>query len=77
MAIRAQRIDPKISTQESNTAVGRALAKASENLSPEEIAARSYQLWQERGCPIGSPEVDWFQAEGELLDRQSTSTARR
>jgi len=29
----------------------------------EEIAIRAYHLWQERGCPIGSPEEDWFRAE--------------
>jgi hypothetical protein len=23
----------------------------------------AYQLWLERGCPIGSPEQDWFRAE--------------
>jgi hypothetical protein len=33
------------------------------------IAARAYELWQQRGCPIGSPEVDWFQAEDELKTR--------
>jgi hypothetical protein len=33
----------------------------------EDIAARAYQLWQERGCPEGSPEVDWLAAEAELL----------
>jgi hypothetical protein len=30
------------------------------------IAARAYQFWQERGCPIGSPEADWFRAVEEL-----------
>jgi len=30
------------------------------------VTARPYELWQERGCPIGSPEVDWFRAEQEL-----------
>jgi len=33
----------------------------------EEISARAYELWQERGCPEGSPEVDWFAAEKEIL----------
>jgi hypothetical protein len=32
----------------------------------EEIAVRAYQCWHERGCPDGSPEVDWHRAEGEL-----------
>ena len=33
------------------------------------IAALAYELWQERGCPIGSPEEDWFRAEQELKRR--------
>ena len=32
----------------------------------EDIERRAYQLWQDRGCPMGSPEVDWEQAEQEL-----------
>jgi Protein of unknown function (DUF2934) len=32
----------------------------------EHIAALAYFLWQERGCPEGSPEVDWLEAEAEL-----------
>jgi hypothetical protein len=38
------------------------------------IAVWAYRNWQERGCPIGSPEVDWFHAEQELrasMDPQS------
>jgi len=31
-----------------------------------DIAALAYRLWQERGCPTGSPEEDWYKAE-ELL----------
>ncbi len=31
-----------------------------------QIAARAYELWQERGCPIGTPEEDWSRAEEEL-----------
>jgi len=33
------------------------------------IAARAYELWQARGCPLGSPERDWFQAAEELRSR--------
>jgi hypothetical protein len=38
------------------------------------VATRAYRYWEERGCPIGSPEVDWFHAEQKLrayLDSQS------
>jgi hypothetical protein len=32
----------------------------------QEIAILAYHCWQERGCPIGSPEEDWFRAEQSL-----------
>lgn len=32
----------------------------------DEIARTAYFCWQERGCPDGSPELDWWKAE-ELL----------
>ena len=32
----------------------------------EETQRSAYQLWLERGCPVGSPEQDWFRAEKEL-----------
>ena len=35
----------------------------------EQIVSLAYVLWQERGCPDGSPEEDWFRAEKELLAR--------
>ncbi|MHB8524992.1 MAG: DUF2934 domain-containing protein [Candidatus Acidiferrales bacterium] len=30
------------------------------------IRQRAYELWEQRGRPIGSPEVDWFRAENEI-----------
>jgi len=33
------------------------------------IAELAYRLWEERGCPQGSPEEDWYQAEL-LIDRE-------
>jgi hypothetical protein len=30
------------------------------------IAARAHELWELRGKPEGSPEIDWNQAEREL-----------
>jgi hypothetical protein len=41
----------------------------------EEIAARAYQCWHERGCPHGSPEHDWRRAEEELR-REREQTGR-
>jgi Protein of unknown function (DUF2934) len=32
----------------------------------DQIARRAHELWQARGCPEGSPEVDWFRAAAEL-----------
>jgi hypothetical protein len=29
----------------------------------EFVAKLAYKLWEERGHPLGSPEVDWFAAE--------------
>lgn len=34
------------------------------------IAALAYQMWQERGCPLGSDQEDWFRAENELKNRK-------
>jgi hypothetical protein len=28
----------------------------------EEIRRKAYELWERRGRPLGSPEVDWLQA---------------
>jgi hypothetical protein len=28
-------------------------------------ASRAYEFWQQRGCPHGSPEIDWYRAERE------------
>jgi hypothetical protein len=35
----------------------------------EQIASLAYVLWQQRGCPEGSSEEDWFKAEQKLLAR--------
>jgi hypothetical protein len=42
-------------------------AASPENSAIEKLA---HALWEERGCPIGSPEEDWFRAERELCERQ-------
>jgi DUF2934 family protein len=30
------------------------------------VRRRAHELWQRRGCPTGTPELDWQQAEREL-----------
>lgn len=37
--------------------------------SMEQIARRAHELWIKRGCPEGSAEQDWLQAEQELKAR--------
>jgi len=37
----------------------------------DEIAELAYQLWILRGCPDGSPNEDWLQAEDELLHHRA------
>lgn len=37
----------------------------------QEVTAKlAYQFWEQRGRPIGSPEVDWFLAEKALASAQ-------
>lgn len=43
----------------------------------DDIAVRAYQCWHERGCPEGSPEVDWYRAEQELKTSGGTSGQNR
>jgi hypothetical protein len=35
-------------------------------LSENEVQQRAYFLWESRGRPFGSPEVDWYQAKEQL-----------
>lgn len=32
----------------------------------EKVCQLAYRYWQERGCPDGSPEDDWYRAERDL-----------
>jgi hypothetical protein len=34
----------------------------------ENLEKLAYGLWQERGCPYGSPELDWLEAERKLRE---------
>ena len=39
------------------------------NPTHEELSKAAYRCWEERGCPHGSPEIDWQRAEQEYKDR--------
>jgi Protein of unknown function (DUF2934) len=41
--------------------------------SHDQMAALAYEFWLARGCPEGSPEIDWYRAAEQL---RSTSRAR-
>jgi hypothetical protein len=43
--------------------------------SQQDIASLAYVLWQQRGCPEGSAEQDWIEAERKL--RQATPAVAR
>jgi hypothetical protein len=34
----------------------------------QDLAKLAYALWEQRGCPFGSPEVDWLEAERKLRE---------
>jgi len=34
----------------------------------ELTAVLAYRLWEKRGRPLGSPEVDWFEAKNQLAE---------
>lgn len=61
----------KVAEQLPNTSIAQ-LADAVETpvvFSAREIEERAYLSWIERGCPMGSPEEDWYRAERELIAR--------
>lgn len=41
-----------------------------------EIARRAFELYRERGCQEGRDVEDWLQAERELQETASSTTAR-
>jgi len=52
------------------------VSEQSASIPHEEIARRAYDLWQARGCPIGSPGEDWHRAEEEIRRERAQSAAR-
>jgi hypothetical protein len=40
------------------------------------IGELAYRIWQARGCPEGSAEQDWLDAEKQLMSAQRAATAQ-
>ena len=60
---------PAIQTPGSVQREANEAAKSEQNLDKsrlQDIANLAYALWQLRGCPEGSAETDWYQAEQQL-----------
>ena len=49
-----------------------AIAKNEPNIAEtsNSIAMLAYTLWENRGCPEGSPEKDWFEAERKIREQE-------
>ncbi|HEX4769928.1 MAG TPA: DUF2934 domain-containing protein [Bryobacteraceae bacterium] len=47
---------------------------ASDHPTWDEISVRAYEIWCEQGCPTGSCDSDWQQAEEELRQRRTSSS---
>jgi hypothetical protein len=46
------------------------------NVNYEQIAKLAYLFWEQRGCPNGSPELDWLEAERQLHKASSKHVSR-
>ena len=47
------------------------VTQQTQNSPDKERSLRAHRLWEERGCPIGSPEEDWLRAEEEIRSEQA------
>lgn len=43
------------------------------SIDEEQIRLKAFELWQGRGCPIGSPQDDWFMAKVSLENAAQSS----
>jgi len=66
---------PKAKTTSETTKKPRKPARPA--LSHDDIAARAYQIYQERGYTPGDPMQDWLQAERELAVAKPRKAGRK
>ena len=48
----------------------------SESQQHELTKRAAFFLWEQRGCPFGTPEVDWFRAEEEMRAQTEQPSGR-
>jgi len=68
---------PKAKTTSESTIKKPRKAAAKPVPTHDEIAARAYQIYQERGYTPGDPMLDWLQAEQELSATAKPKKATR
>jgi Protein of unknown function (DUF2934) len=72
--------EPESSMRKPAATAGTSQSQPSGASMQEDIARLAYTLWQQRGCPTGSAEFDWFAAEEKLLgsiERRESTVSRR
>lgn len=52
---------------------GQRQQQGTNNIQQQAIADLAYELWQQRGCPVGSPEDDWNRAQAILQGGRTQS----
>ena len=57
-----------MATQATRTAAASLSEESQAATLHEQITALAHALWEARGCPEGSPEEDWFNAEAQLKE---------
>ncbi len=60
------KVSPTKSTNTAPSTSSNSTATTKEPLSVQ-IARRAYERWCERGCPHGTDQQDWYDAECEIL----------
>lgn len=71
--VRAQTPSSVVASQPGAAAAHSILARPSCDDLRARIAIRAYELYVERGCHEGGAEVDWLEAEREIMSREFSS----
>jgi hypothetical protein len=51
-------------------------AKRTRHAEQQDTPTVAYELWQQRGSPFGSPDIDWFQAEQKVRELQALASSQ-